>query len=134
MPNHYHVSVTDEPIDITKTLELVENKAHGAVVNFMGAVRNFNQGKKVFIQLCEAESQKTTEPLCIAITHRQGRLNVGELSIMIAVSSPHRGEAFTACRNIIEEIKHQCPIWKKEFYEDGETQWVQGHALCQHAK
>ena len=68
----------------------------------------------------------------IFVEHAARYLLVGELSIIIAVSTPHRDEAFLMCRYIIEQIKHRSPIWKQEHYIDGMSQWVQGHSLCQH--
>ena len=65
----------------------------------------------------------------IAIVHRVGDLSVGEVSVAIAVSSPHRAEAFQASRFIIEEIKKRLPVWKHEQYEDGDATWVQGRTL-----
>jgi molybdopterin synthase catalytic subunit len=55
---------------------------------------------------------------------------VGEVSVLIVAHTPHRAEAFQVCRYVIEELKKRAPIWKKEFYQDGETEWLKGHALC----
>jgi molybdopterin synthase catalytic subunit len=86
----------------------------------------------VFNQLAN-EARANIDPLLdLVIINRSGYLQVGEISILIIASSKHRDEAFRACRFIIEEIKHRAPIWKQEHYIDGKSDWVQGHALCQH--
>ena len=85
-----------------------------------------------FETLAQEARQKWGEKLNVYIEHFKGRLDIGGISILIAVSSPHRDESFKACRFIIEEIKHRAPIWKQEHYLDGDSEWVQGHALCSH--
>ena len=87
---------------------------------------------KTFCDLADEARTKWGSELNIFIEHYKGRLGIGGISIMIAVSSPHRDESFKACRFIIEEIKHRAPIWKQEHYIDGDSDWVQGHALCSH--
>jgi len=118
---------------------------HGACNTFIGIVRKYNCGREVlaieydsflplaektFLQISE-EAQKLFGRAKIKITHRIGRLIVGEISIAIVVSTPHRDESFQICRYVIEQIKIRAPIWKKEYYTDGETEWLQGHILCQ---
>ncbi len=117
----------------------------GACDVFFGMVRKQNHGREVtavsydaYVPLAKAELQRIAEealenastPGTVVIRHRTGKLLVGELSVMIAVFTPHRSEAFLACRYVIEELKKRAPIWKKEFYKDGETEWLRGHALC----
>lgn len=119
----------------------------GAEALFIGKVRNHRDGKSVlaieydaFVPLAlevmsglaREARKKWGERLQIRIAHRLGRLAVGDLCVVIRVESPHRAEAFAACRFLIEEIKRRVPIWKKEFYDDGESEWVRGHALCRH--
>ena len=84
----------------------------------------------VFKEICEEVNAKSDLKIKAAIAHRIGDLQVGDLSIIIVVGSKHRDAAYTASRYIIEQIKVRTPIWKKEFYEDGETEWLKGHALC----
>ncbi len=124
----------------------VSNPAHGAEVVFFGVVRNKNDGKRVLAvsyeahpAICETVFREIAEEACgrfaeldVVLLHRIGRLAVGEISIAIAVSSPHRDEAYRASRDIIEDVKHRAPIWKLEHYEDGDSGWVQGHELCGH--
>lgn len=147
MSGKIEVSITEKPIDIAAALDFVADPAHGAVNSFIGAVRQTNLGKavngvsydvfeplavKVLQQLCEQVRDSYNGRINISMVHFKGRLDVGGLSVVIAVSTPHRAEGFDACRTLIEELKHKAPIWKQEHYTDGDSEWVQGHALCQH--
>jgi MoaE-MoaD fusion protein len=128
-----------ERIDIQKVIESLQKPEDGALVVFEGVVRNHSQDKAVrFLEydayesmalkkLEEVGSRAKSEYAIrdIAIVHRLGHMNVGECSIVIAVASAHRGPAFDACRFAIDTIKEVAPIWKKEFYEDGEI-WIEG--------
>lgn len=139
------VKISTSVIEEEKASECVFDPSHGAEVIFSGRVRDHNLGKKVVAvsyDVFEPLAKKALQDLCIqaakkwgprikiAVVHRVGRLLVGEASVVIAVSSPHRDEAYQASRFIIEQIKHEVPIWKKEHYEDGDTEWLKGHALC----
>lgn len=139
--------VTEKKIDPVEVFELASDCGHGAQNFFFGAVRAKNLGRTVvavayeaFVPLAEATLFEIArearaewgELLRICVIHRTGKLEVGELSVAIGVSSPHRDESYQASRYIIEQIKQRAPIWKKEFYEDGETEWLKGYALCQH--
>jgi molybdopterin synthase catalytic subunit len=130
-----------EPINIQDIIESIQRPEDGAVVVFDGVVRNNSKDKAVrFLEYeaYEAMALKKLEEIGlrakrefeirdIAIVHRLGHLEVGECSIVIAVASAHRGPAFDACRFAIDTIKKIVPIWKKEFYEDGEV-WIEsGH-------
>lgn len=109
----------------------------GAVVTFVGTVRGFSKGKKVVYLEYEAYKEMAEKKLAeigreikarwgldrVAITHRVGHLNIGDISVVIAVAAPHRQEAFEACQYAIDDLKKTVPIWKKEVWEDGET-WV----------
>lgn len=147
MPGKIHVSVTTKPIDIAAAHGFVADPAHGAFNSFIGAVRRTNLGKdvvgvsydvfeplaeKVLLKLCEKVRDSYGGKINIYLAHYKGRLDVGGISVVIAVSTPHRAESFEACRTLIEELKHSAPIWKQEHYTDGDSEWVQGHALCQH--
>jgi molybdopterin synthase catalytic subunit len=142
-----YVAITDAPIDVMDCLNRVEDPKHGARVLFLGVVRDHNLGKRVravsydvfeplalttFRQIAESAKREVEGTLRCLIIHRRGRLGVGEASIAIVVSSPHRDEAYRGSRVIIEAVKHQAPIWKKEHYEGGDSEWVQGHSLCAH--
>ena len=139
--------IATRPIRVQKAADFVTEDGHGAADLFIGTVRNLNLGKpvhgvsydvydeltlNVFRELANEARQHWGETLNIYIEHFKGRLGIQGISILIAVSSPHRDESFRACRFIIEEIKHRAPIWKQEHYVDGDSDWVQGHALCAH--
>lgn len=147
MSGKIHVSIDTRPLDLTAAYDFVADPAHGAVNSFVGAVRQSNLGRdvvgvsydvfeplaeKTLLCLCETVRKKNRGKINIWISHFKGRLDVGGVSVVIAVSTPHRAEGFDACRELIEELKHQAPIWKQEHYTDDDSAWVQGHALCQH--
>ena len=116
-----------------------EAGADGAVVTFLGLVRNHNLGRSVrYLEYeayeplalkafgrIEAEIGERWPSARLALHHRVGRLEVGEASVAIATRSPHRGEAYAACRYAIERIKQIAPIWKHEFFDGGEV-WIEG--------
>jgi molybdopterin synthase catalytic subunit len=134
--------LTDQPVDVATLARSVMRESDGACVTFEGAVRNHHQGKAVvsifydaYRPMAEKElglivnALRTEFPdVAIALQHRLGELMVGDVSIAIACSSPHRAEAFTACRQLIDRIKQTVPIWKKERGPDGE-EWV---GWCHH--
>lgn len=139
------VEVTDRAIQATQALERVAHSAHGAETLFLGVVRDFNHGRRVvavsydafpplaektLLEICLEAQRKWGSDLRICVLHRTGRLGIGEASVVVAVGSCHRTEAFEASRYVIEELKVRVPIWKREHYEDGETEWLRGHALC----
>lgn len=141
------VDVVNTQINLNIGFEFIKAPTQGAINTFLGVVRNKNFEKKVkgisydvhktlaiqtITKICQENKEKIDPMLRQFVVHHHGYLNVGQLSIAILVSAPHRKEAFLACRNLIEKIKTQAPIWKKEFYETGESEWVKGHALCQH--
>jgi molybdopterin synthase catalytic subunit len=114
----------------------------GGYVSFEGWVRNQNEGRNVlrleyeaFAPLALREGERILASACqrfevvhVRCAHRIGLLQVGDLAVWVGVSAVHRGEAFDACRFIIDEIKHRVPIWKKEHYQDGDSGWVN----CEH--
>lgn len=117
--------------------QLLDREA-GAYVGFEGWVRNHNDGRQVssleyeaYEQLGLKEGDKIVQEARMRFgftgaccVHRIGQLEIGELAVWVGVSSPHREEAFAACRYIIDEVKHRVPIWKKEQYTDGDSDWV----------
>ncbi len=133
------VRITADPLDPQPLVEHVRRDESGAVVLFLGVVRNNNLGRRVFHveydaypQMAEKELRQVAEEVMsrwpitdIAIAHRTGRLEIGETSLIIAVSSPHRQEAFEACQHVVNRIKEVVPIWKKEVWEGGES-WIEG--------
>lgn len=137
--------ITEEVIRTEEVLKDFGSDEHGAQTFFLGIVRNRNHGKavrgvsydifaplavKVLEQMSEEARGRFERRAKILVVHRAGKLAVGETSVLIAVSTPHREEAYEISKYIIESLKVRAPIWKKEHYEDGETDWLQGHALC----
>jgi len=134
------LKISDSPLDILACIGLVSRPESGGIDVFIGTVRNATQGKTVECLEFEAyesmairEMRKIAEQAferwpvqSIAIHHRTGVLQVGEVAVVIAVGAAHRGAAFEACRYAIDTLKQTVPIWKKEVFEDGEV-WVAAH-------
>jgi molybdopterin synthase catalytic subunit len=111
----------------------------GALALFVGVVRNHNAGRPVLhleyegyeemalseMETIAAEARSRFSVSDVQIVHRLGRMEIGEASVAVAVSSPHRAQAFEACRFAIDTLKRRVPIWKKEFYADGQV-WLEG--------
>lgn len=135
--------ISTHQLCLDAALKSISDPAHGAINTFIGTVRNTHEGKsvtgitydvhtnlakKVFHNICS--EAKNAWPLTrYYLSHYQGILSIGEISVIIAVSSPHRAESFEACRYVIEELKRRAPIWKKEHYIDGISDWLPGHSL-----
>ena len=129
--------VTDQAIDLQKMVDYVIDPEAGAIATFIGTTRNNNEGRRVIALDYEAYPEMAEKelarigtdaaknwPICrMAILHRLGPVQIGEASVVIAVSSAHRDAAFAASRFAIEEIKKTVPIWKKEVYQGGEV-WI----------
>jgi molybdopterin synthase catalytic subunit len=133
-----------ENISLEKAKEYIFSKTNGAESIFVGRVRNENSGKKVIAVSYDTHDQaviKSFQSICndakikfdrsanIFLEHAKGYVPVGDISILLAVGSKHRDEAFKICRYILEEIKHKSPIWKKEHYTEGNEEWLPGHSL-----
>jgi molybdopterin synthase catalytic subunit len=139
----YQIAIVRAAIDPAAVLALVGDHANGAVLLFLGTVRDHADGRPVGglrYEAYQAMAEKALNAIAgeavgqlgtdrIAVVHRVGNLAVGEVSVAIAVSSPHRAEAYQASRFIIEEIKKRLPVWKHEQYVDGEAGWVQGQTI-----
>ncbi len=133
------IRVTRERLDREAITAAVAHAEAGGIVTFEGVVRNHARGKRIryleydaYPEMAEeqfariaAEVQERWAPARIAIWHRIGRLEIGEASVIIVVATPHRAQAFEACRYAIDTLKTTVPIWKKEVSEDGE-EWVEG--------
>jgi MoaE-MoaD fusion protein len=129
--------ITPEPLDVARVVAEAESDEAGAVASFVGTVRRSSRGRNV--QYLEYEAfEEMAEPMlvqlgesltekhgltAVAIHHRIGRVEIGEASVVIAVSSPHRASALDACREAIDTLKETIPLWKKEVYEGGE-EWI----------
>ncbi len=132
------VRLTPDPIDHAALTEQVRRPGCGAVVSFLGTVRDLTDGKVTVALDYEAHpgmAEKTMAEIereararwpvgDMALVHRTGRMDVGEVSVAVAVSCPHRAQAFEACRYAIDRLKELVPIWKKENWADGGTEWV----------
>jgi molybdopterin synthase catalytic subunit len=130
-----------EPLVAAVTVESGDERAghDGAIVTFLGLVRNHNQGRRVqyldyeaYPSLALKAFARISDEACgrwpnvrIAVHHRTGRLEIGEASVAIAAASPHRGDAYAACRYVIERVKQIAPIWKREYFEGGDV-WIEG--------
>jgi molybdopterin synthase catalytic subunit len=135
--------LTDDPIDPHALVERVMRHSDGAYVLFEGVVRNHHEGKAVESIFYDAyrpmaekeiaaivrEIEAQFPDVALTVVHRLGQLVVGESSIAIVAASPHRAEAFGACRMVIDRIKETVPIWKKERGPDGE-EWVGWQGRC----
>ncbi len=148
MAEHILTEVSTVEIDIARAIAFVSDAAQGAIDTFIGTVRNNHSGKSVtgitydvheslanqsFREIC-AEAQGIWPGTRYFVSHFHGVLDVGGVSIVIAVSSPHRAESFEACRYVIEEIKKRAPVWKQEHYFEGKSDWLPGHSLNSEAE
>ena len=137
--------IVDIPIEVSDVVRKVENRNAGATVIFLGTVRELTNGKRTLSLEYEAypsmairkladigeEMHNRWSDLKVAITHRIGRLQISEVAVVIAVSSPHRKAAYEANEYAIERIKEIVPIWKKEHWDDG-SKWI-GNQLETHS-
>ena len=139
------LAIGSAPLDVERLLKTLEAAAgasagaDGAVVTFIGLVRNHNVGRAVryleyeafeplalkSFERIAAEVRERWSDVRLALHHRVGKLDIGEASIAIASRSPHRGHAYAACRYAIERVKQIAPIWKREFFEGGDV-WIEG--------
>ena len=138
------IEITHDSIDPQPVTASVRRDSNGAVVTFLGTTRRTSMGKTVLYLQYEAYAPMALKELRriaseitqkwqiedISIVHRIGRLEIEDISLVVAIASPHRKEAFQACGYVVDRIKETVPIWKKEFFEDGQM-WVgcQSHAV-----
>lgn len=132
--------ITVDRIGAETVLPHVEAAQNGAAVVFLGIVRNHNEGRPVsgvhyeaYREMAEqtlreilTEALDRVQPAKAAAVHRIGELAIGDVSIAIAVSTPHRAEAFEGCRYVIEEVKKRLTVWKQERYVSGDSAWLEG--------
>ena len=133
-------SVCTDLIDTNEVLSRIGSDQDGATLLFLGVVRDHADGRPVSGMRYDAYEEMATPVLLeianeaadrtgsdrVAVVHRFGELSIGDVSVAIAVSTPHRAEAYDASRYVIEEIKKRLPVWKKEHYTDGGSEWVAG--------
>ena len=132
------IEVTKLPLNAEAVSARVKSASDGAVVTFQGTTRDSTDDRRVthleyeaYEPMAEQKLAEIAEALesepgvhAVAIAHRLGRLEIGEASLVVAVSAPHRKEAFSACQRAVDRIKRTVPIWKKEYFEGGEV-WVE---------
>jgi molybdopterin synthase catalytic subunit len=132
------IELTEHPIDATAVTESVRSYSAGAVVLFLGTVREFTGQTQTLsleyeaypsmaiqaMQQLEQEARDRWSLVEVCMVHRTGQLELGEIAVAVAVSSAHREEAFTAGQWLIDTLKQRVPVWKKEHYADGKTEWV----------
>ena len=131
------IEITHQPLDPERITNQVRKDTNGAVVTFLGTTRVFSEGKRVVKLEYEAYEEMALKKLeevhqeiraefgvdDVAIAHRIGPVDIGQISLVVAVASPHRKEAFFACHKVVDRVKEIVPIWKKEVFEDG-SRWV----------
>jgi len=134
------IQLYDKPINAQEVEDFVSDPSCGGIVNFIGTVRNSTKGKEVlhldfeaYAPMAIKEMRKIAEQILekwpakkVSIHHRTGKLDIGDIAVAIAVSCPHRVNAFAACQFAIDTLKQTVPIWKKEVFVDGEV-WVAAH-------
>ena len=139
--------ISQGPIEPDKLRQLLTDDAAGGYVAFEGWIRNENEGQEVLRLEYEVyeplaikegakiiEEARTKFPILLAdCVHREGLLEIGECAVWVGVTSAHRDEAFAACRYIIDEVKIRLPVWKKEFYVNGDSGWVNCERCVAHA-
>ena len=130
--------ITSDEIELGDVIRAVEAGDAGAIVHFLGVVRNNTEGREVSYLEYEAYPPMAEKKMAeiaqeihekwgldrVAMIHRVGRLEIGEVSVAVAVASPHRKEAFEACHYAMNRLKQIVPIWKREVWTDGEEEWV----------
>jgi molybdopterin synthase catalytic subunit len=142
------LAITFAPLSLESIYQSADDPANGAIVVMSGMVRQQTDGKPVvgleyqayepmaiavFRQIAATIRATWTDVTHVVIHHRTGTLQVGEISVLIAIGCPHRAEAFAACQYAIDTLKHQAPIWKKELWQDGSSSWV-SIAACEQSE
>jgi molybdopterin synthase catalytic subunit len=127
------IEITERPISPQKVIDKVKSDSSGCVVTYIGLIRNYSQGKPVLsveyrdskenaenrLQEIAREAEQRWQIDGIAVTHRVGKLKVGEINLVVAVASAHRGEGFAACQYVVDRFKERSPTRKTETYQDG---------------
>lgn len=148
--SRHHLAVVDvanAPLDIAAAFDFVADPGFGGYASFVGRIRALNHGRAVtgvsydlfdalalarFAEIADEARALVGTDTKLWIAHAKGRLAVGDVAVVIAAGTPHRDEAFRACRHAIEAVKHTAPIWKQEHYADGDSAWSEGCSLCGH--
>jgi len=129
----------EAPLSVDELRAVVSDPAAGGIAIFAGAVRESDGGRDVTRLSYSAHPSAATElrrvaekvaadfeVIALAAVHRVGDLEIGDLAVVVAASCAHRGEAFEACRALIDRLKHEVPIWKRQWFRDGSSEWVGG--------
>ena len=137
MSNAPIARVVDEPLSVAEHEDAVADKRAGAVVSFSGVVRDHDGGRSVteleyvghptatdVIAEIAQEFAARDDVHAVAVSHRIGLLGIGDVALACAVSAAHRGQAFAACADLVDEVKKRLPIWKRQVFTDGEEEWV----------
>ena len=132
-----YAAVSDTPLDVNTAWDAVESERTGAVVTFGGIVRNHDGGKEVVKLAYSAHPSANARMLELVAevasrhpgtrlwaAHRVGELQIGDAALVAAAAAAHRGEAFEACRDLVETVKAHVPVWKEQFFADGHVEWV----------
>lgn len=145
LPTQSDFAISLGQLSLEDVYNLVDDPANGAIVVMSGMVRNQTDGKpvksleyqayqpmalRVFQEIAEQIKTQWPDVTRVVIQHRIGHLQIGDLSVLVAVGCPHRREAFEACQYAIDTLKHNAPIWKKEHWVDGSSSWV-SIGLCE---
>jgi molybdopterin synthase catalytic subunit len=131
------LDIRDEPLQVDECLAFVADPSAGGVDLFLGAVRDDDGGRRVTsleysahptaLEQLSAIAHEVADGVpvvAVAAIHRVGKLAIGDAAVIVAVSAVHRGEAFDACRMLIDRLKHEVPIWKHQLFTDGTAEWV----------
>src|SRR5262245_65498494 len=130
-------ALTESPLDVSAHEAAVAHPAAGAVVSFAGVVRDHDGGREVtrleyeahpsaadVLAEVAAEIAKEPEVYAVAVSHRVGPLEIGDVALAAAVSTAHRADAFAACARLVDEVKSRLPVWKHQLFTDGTEEWV----------
>jgi molybdopterin synthase catalytic subunit len=131
------VGISESPLNVDQALRVVSDPAVGGIALFVGTVRNSDHGADVVsldytqhpsamdvLTKCAEQTADQHDVLAIAVQHRVGHLEVGDIAVVVAVGAVHRGEALAACAHLINTLKAEVPIWKEQHFASGESQWV----------
>ena len=131
------VGISESPLSVDQAISLVSGPAVGGIALFVGTVRNSDHGTGVIsldytqhpsavdvLTKCAEETADQHDVLAIAVEHRVGHLEVGDIAVVVAVGAVHRGEALAACAHLINTLKAEVPIWKEQHFASGESEWV----------
>jgi molybdopterin synthase catalytic subunit len=131
------IGITESPLDVGKAIRLVSGPDIGGIALFVGTVRNRDHDADVLsldytqhpsaadvLRSCAEQTADQHDVLAIAVEHRIGHLEVGDLAVVVAVGAVHRGEALAACAHLINTLKADVPIWKEQHFTSGDSEWV----------